>query len=341
MKNRIIQLILALAASAAIAAEPGKTIPLDQLFPDKVIARGNGFQVTDKEVEKAFADFKTAAAANKQTIPETQRDEIEIKLLDKIVFIKIMLQKATAKDWESGGTRAETLLNRFREQASSKGSFDRYVASLGLSMKDFKQKFIDQAVVEEVLVREVHSKISVAEDEMRRFYIENPKFFEQPETLKVAHILIVTRELQTGRELTPSEKLAKREQISRLLFRARGGEDFEGLAKQFSEDPGSKARGGVYAFARGAMAVEFETAAFALQVGRISDVVETKYGYHIIKLLDRKPPEKRSFDLAKPRIKDTLAAREAERRLPAYTAALKKEYGLQVVNAKYESIAVK
>src|SRR5207245_5522008 len=129
------------------------------------------------------------------------------------------------------------------------------------------------------------------------FYDENPAKFEQPEMVRASHILLNTKDTAAGTELTPEQKAAKRKQMEAILKRARDGEDFAKLANEYSEDPGSKDKGGEYTFPRGKMVPEFEAAAFSLQTNQVSDIVTTPFGYHIIKLSEKIPPHK--VELAK------------------------------------------
>src|SRR4029077_13997828 len=126
----------------------------------------------------------------------------------------------------------------------------------------------------------------------KKFYDENPAKFEQPETVRASHILLSTKDSSTNTELTDDKKAAKKKQAEDLVKRARAGEDFAKLAKEFSDDPGSKDKGGEYTFPRGQMVPEFEAAAFAMKTNQISDVVTTQFGYHIIKLIDKTPAHK-------------------------------------------------
>lgn len=325
-------LALALAVNRTSAAKP---LSLDELFPDKVIAKGRGFEITEKQVDKAYLDYKTAAAANGQTVNATQRGALTAKLVDKLIFMKIMMTKATAADREKGGKRADQLLVQYREKAKSDAAFKRYLNSIGLTYDQFKQKFVEQAVVEEVLMREVHSKVVVNEEEMKRYYLDEIDRFKQPEMLRAAHILVANRDMKTNRPYTDSEKTQARMRIEGLLKRVRSGENFEKLAKEHSEDPGSKARGGTYVFARGQMALEFEAAAFNLRVGQISDVVATSYGFHIIKLLDRRPAQTLAYEKAQDQIRTMLIGKKAEEKLPDYTKSLHKAYDVQFLDEKY------
>lgn len=332
LRLTVAALVLTSHAHSLVAA---KTLSLDELFPDKVIAKGRGFEISEKQVDQAYLDYKTAAAANGQQVDEAQRSSLTAKLLDKLIFMKIMLSKATQADRDKGAKRADQLLLQFRKKASSEASFERYLQSLGLTYADFQKKFVDQATVEEVLMRELHSKIEVSEEAMKRFYLDQIDRFKQAEMLRAAHILVANRDMKTNRLYTDKETAQARMRIEGLLKRARSGEDFERLAKEHSEDPGSKARGGTYAFARGQMAVEFEAAAFNLRIGQISDVVETSYGFHVIKLLDRRPAKTVAYEKAQDQIRDMLISAEADKKLPAYTSALHSAHEVVILDDRF------
>jgi hypothetical protein len=132
----------------------------------------------------------------------------------------------------------------------------------------------------------------VTDAEVEKYYNDHPAEFEQ---VHVRHILISTQPPPPAPGAKPGEQpkaLSKdeaRKKAEEALAKARKGEDFAALVKQYSDDPGSKDKGGEYTFGKGEMVPEFEQAAFGLQQpGQISDLVETQFGYHIIKLEDRK-----------------------------------------------------
>src|SRR6185436_8764190 len=114
----------------------------------------------------------------------------------------------------------------------------------------------------------------------------HPSSFDRPETFRVAHILISTRDNATGQELTDEQKGEKKSIAQGVLERVRKGEDFTTLAKQKSEDFNTRAAGGELSFAHGQMVIEFEAGCAAVKPGQISDLVTTQFGYHIIKGLE-------------------------------------------------------
>ena len=133
--------------------------------------------------------------------------------------------------------------------------------------------------------------------DVRKAYDEAAK---TDQTASVRHILFLTQ----GK--TDAEKAEIRTKAEGVLAKAQAGEDFVELVKQYSEDPGSKDNGGLYEnFARGQMVKPFEDASFSLPVGGLSGLVETSFGYHIIKIVERKK-ESRTFEEARAEIESRL-----------------------------------
>jgi parvulin-like peptidyl-prolyl isomerase len=132
----------------------------------------------------------------------------------------------------------------------------------------------------------------------------------------------------------PPEKKKEKEKLARdIKARADKGEDFSKLVREYSEDPGSKDKGGEYKFPRNRMVPEFEAAAFSLKTNQISDIVETRYGYHIIKGLEKYPATHQQFAEVKAKIKDYLVAKEAEKTLPAYLEKIKADAGVKFLDS--------
>jgi parvulin-like peptidyl-prolyl isomerase len=132
--------------------------------------------------------------------------------------------------------------------------------------------------------------------------------------------------------LSPEKKLAKEKLAKEIKARADQGEDFVKLAKLYSDDPGVKSNEGELTLPRGRAEPEFETAAFALKPNQISDIVETKYGYHIIKMLEKIPAHHQQFAEVEEKIKDHLVSTQAGKRRPAYLAKIKAEYNVALMD---------
>lgn len=302
------------------------------LFPDPVVATGKGFEIHQSQLDDAFLSYSTSVAANGGSVPEDERDMVRSNLLQHLIISRIMNQKATAADKAKITKLVDDSIADARKSAPSPEAFEAQIKASGMTLDQVRKRACEEQITKLVMERETTNGIVVTETEAKKFYDDNPKDFEQPEQVKVSHILISTLDAQTQTPLPPEQKKAKQKFAQGIRARAVSGEDFAKLVQLYSDDPGSKASGGEYTFGRGRMVPEFEAASFSMKVGQISDLVETRYGYHIIKLLEKIPAKHRQFAEMEPRIKDFLVRKQAEAGLAAYLARVKTEAGVKILD---------
>ena len=166
-----------------------------------------------------------------------------------------------------------------------------------------------------VLDREqAQAKTIVPAGDVQRYYNDNIAQYQTPEQIRASHILLTT---------AGKDEATVQEQAEDILKQARAGADFAALATTFSEDEGSKVNGGdLDYFSRGRMVPEFETAAFAMQPGQVSDLVKSQFGFHIIKVVDKKAGVTRTFDEVRPQIEEQLKAQRTDQQLTARATEL-------------------
>lgn len=151
------------------------------------------------------------------------------------------------------------------------------------------------------------ARTTVTPTEVQQYYNGNITQYQTPEQVRASHILLNT---------AGKDEAAVRKQAEDILQQVKAGADFAGLAKKFSEDDGSKANGGdLDYFSRGRMVPEFEAAAFALEVGQVSDIVKSQFGFHIIKVVDKKPAVTRTLDEVRPQIEEQLKRQRADQQI--------------------------
>jgi len=331
---------LAITAIGVDAAEattkentPKPAADARQLFPDDVLCKGKEIEVKRSHLDEAFLQFKANLNARGQMLPEDRREQVESQLLDRLVITRLLTGRATEEDKKKARTAADKFIASTKEQAGSEDSFNRQLGAMNFTPAQFDAQVLERAVCEEVVDRELKSKVNVTDEQIKKYYEENGQQFERPETIRAAHILFSTRDPGTNQELSEEKKKEKKQQMEKLLERARKDEDFAALAKEFSEDPGSKSKGGEYTFARGQMVPAFETAAFSLKTNQVSDIVTTPYGYHIIKLYEKTPAQKLELAKVKDDLKDQLARSEVqEKKLPDYLKKLKIDANLEYLH---------
>jgi peptidyl-prolyl cis-trans isomerase C len=319
----------AAAANATTAKAPAK--PSD-LFANQVVAQGEGVKVTRTQLDDALVSVRASMTARGQTVPPEQMTAIEPEVLDRLVQMQLLINKASDADKAKGKEISTKRFDEIKTRSGSDEALARQLKSVGMSVDELRAKMTEESTAEVVLERELNVKVGDAE--AKKFYEDNPSKFEQPEMVRASHILLSTRDPATSAELPDDKKAAKRKQMEDLLKRARAGEDFAKLATEYSEDPGSKDRGGEYTFPPGQMVPEFEKTAFALKTNQISDIVTTQFGYHIIKLSEKIPAQKVDYSKVSTNIQAYLKNQQIQKDMPGYFAKLKQDAKIEILDDK-------
>ena len=303
-----------------------------QLFGDRVVAKGKGFEIKSSQVEETFILFKANRVAIGQPTPQTTEDikKAEREILDSLISSKLILLKATEADRTNGIAQAEKFIKDKKAAATSENAYRRQLIISGVTPETFEKEVVDQAIIKAVVDRELRAKQVVTDEDIEKFYKENPKMFEEPEKWKVAHIYLGNRDRTTKVELSEKERAERKRKLADLLVHARAGVDFAKLVKENSEHTLTKETGGEQVFVKGQMPPEFEAAALSMKPGQISDVVATGIGWHIIKFIERIPPKQLELAGAKERIKDMLLHRATQAAVPEFVKKLRDEAQVEV-----------
>ncbi len=310
------------------AAKPAVT--MTDLFPDQIVAKGKGFEIKRSEVDEAVLNVTANIAAQGRVLSAADRAGVAKQVLDRLIQMHILLTKATDADQAKGKADTQKNLADAKKKAGSDEAFALQVKAIGMTEDVLQKRMADEATGEAVLEREL--KINVTDDDVKKFYDDNPAKFEVPEMVRASHILVSTRDPVTDAELSDAAKKEKLKRAEEALKRAKAGEDFAKLAKEYSDDPGSKDRGGEYTFARGQMVPEFETAAFSLGTNQISDIVTTRFGYHIIKVSEKIPAKKRSLAEVSDNIRQYLIMQQMEKLAPPYLEQARKDATVEILD---------
>ena len=317
--------------STATSTKP--TNAMTALFGDPVLVKGKGFEIKRSELDEVMTGLKSAAVAHGQVIPPARLAQVEGQLLGRLIQVQLLLQKATAADKADGAQKAGLQLTALLERAGSQEALDRQMKALGMSPDELRTKVTQETVAQAVLTRELN--FTVTDAEATNFYTDHPSEFEQPEMANIRHIILTTLDPVTQTPMTTEQKLNKHKRAEDILKRARAGEDFVALVKQYSDDPNAKENNNEIALARGNPGIppEINSAAFSLTNNQISDVITTAYGYHIIKLISKTPAKKVEYSTIAPKIKDYLIQQKTEKLAPAYLDKLQKDADIQILDA--------
>lgn len=297
---------------AAEEAEP--TLPVAQPVPvqtpadpEAVVVTVNGTPIKEAavaaELEKRIEAMKSRMQPG-QEMPEAQKQQMRMGIVDMLVQQEILKQKLAAKNIT---VSEEEVMAKIEEIAKANDqTMDEVkaeIAQYGMTFEDLLEQIRPQ--VEMAKLADASMDDPKLVEEAKAFYAENPSYFVIPEEVRASHVLIKVEPTATD-----EEKAAAKAKAEEVLAKAKAGEDFATLAKEYSDDPGSKDTGGEYTFGRGKMVKPFEDTAFALEPGQVSDLVETQFGYHIIKLSEKTEGGTQPFDEAKEKIVSYLIQKE-------------------------------
>lgn len=289
-------------------------------LPD-VLARVNGEPVRKTDFDRLVRNMEVGSGP----IPAERRDEVLRSALDNLITYTVMTQEARAQNVTVSEGEIDERIKQMRGTASD-ADFKKALEARNMSGEQLRTDARVQLTIEKMMEAQVANVGTATDTEARGFYDKNPEKFKQGEAVRASHILLRV-------EADAPDKVRKqaRGRIDALLKRARGGEDFAALAKQHSQDGSAREGGDLGYFERGQMVPPFSQAAFSLKPGEISDVVTTQFGYHIVKVIDKKSAATVPYEQVKGQIVDFLSRQKKQERAGQFVDEAKKRARIEVL----------
>jgi peptidyl-prolyl cis-trans isomerase C len=317
------------AAAAPVNAPPGVpgappgAKPMPPQIPD-VLARVNGEKIERWEFDNSVKRVEARAGG---PVPPDKRDEVLRGVLDQLVAYHLLAQESHARKLVVADAEVDARLADIRKNFPTEEAFKQGIAAQGLTLDQLKAQAKTSLEVAKVIETEVNSKVAVQDPEVKTFYDQNLERFKQGDTVHAAHILIG---LPQG--ATPEQKAEAKTRATAVLKTVRAGGDFATLARANSSDQGSAQNGGDLGFfPKGQMTPAFEEAAFKLKPGTVSALVETPFGFHIIKVMERRPPRTAPFAEVSGQIKDFLTQGQREQKLEKFVEEVKAKGKIEIL----------
>ena len=280
--------------------------PAVKVAEPNAVAENTGVAVTvnGKDITEADVDAKINAYMERMAsqVPPGMAEQYKKQMRPQVVESMVMEQLLGEQVKKAGINITDSDVNDkiteiiATQPGMTMESFKAMIVSRGQSFDEVKEQ-IKKTMGYEKLI----GNVEVNDAEAKAFYDENKEDFNKPEQVKASHILV-----KVDASATPEQKAAAKTKIEGLLKQVKAGGDFATLAKENSDCPSKERGGDLGFFDRSTMVKEFANAAFAMKVGEVSGIVETQFGYHIIKVTDRKEGGLTSFDKAKADIVKSL-----------------------------------
>ncbi len=308
----LVVLILVMASSLTWAAE--KKAPGDK------VAVVNGVTISKETYDRELNFFVRRAAPGGQKIPDVQMAQMKNDVLESLIDRELLYQESQKKGIQVKSEAVSDQLQKIQQRYPSKEEFNKLLSNMGLTESDVQMQIARGMAIQELIDKEVTEKIKVSDEETRSFYDKNPQLFQQPEQVKASHILI-----KVEANAPDDQKTEARKKIEAVQQKVQKGEDFAALAKTYSEGPSGPRGGDLGYFKRGQMVKPFEEAAFSLKTNETSEIVETRFGYHLIKVNDKKPAKKMTYAEVKDRLNDHLKKQKTDSETSAYIETLRED----------------
>jgi len=326
----ILAAILCFSSAASAAEAPPKEAQqtaatgAPAMTKEEVVARVNGRPIYSAELQRIRKAF-LASQPNSKITPE-QEKEFNQQALNQLTSAELLYQAGQNLPVKDLDKQVEDKMSQGKKRFPTEQDFQKQIKSLGITESDLREYTRRDIIISNFIQQNFAAKVSVSDEESRKFYDQNIDKFQQSESVRASHILIGVDAKATSDDRKKAQEKART--VQRALA---GGADFAEQAKKFSTCPSSQQGGDLGYFGKGQMVPAFEQAAFNLKPGETSDIVETQFGYHIIRVIDKKPASTVPYEDVRARIDDHLKRQKLNTAITSYLDEARKTAKIEVL----------
>ena len=283
------------------------------------VAMVNGKIIPVSELDRAMAMLNEQFLRSGKPLNNEKLPEIKKNVLEDLIDFEVLYQESQKAGIKVDAKMVNDQFENWKKQFTNESEFKKALAELKITEAGIKGQIEKGMAVQQLTDKAFGQKVSVSDQEIKNFYENHPDFFKIPEQVHASHILITI-----DPQADPPKKAEARKKIDEIQMRLKKGDDFAELAKTVSQCPSSSKGGDLGYFGRGQMVEPFEKVAFSLKPGEVSGVVETNFGFHIIKVLDKKPETIVAYGTVKDRLASMLKKEKIQKETDQYLVQLKK-----------------
>ena len=291
---------------------------------DELAAKVNGTAITLEELNMNIDSAKDQFAAQGRPVTDADAENFRSDVLEKLVSDVLLFDYAMENDYAVEDEFFENEIAGIEAQFGSRDEFLSALTEQGFTEERLRDEIRIGLTIDAMLEAEVLSDISVTDEEIEAFYIDNPEYFKSPESITASHIIVTL-----GPEESDDAKKKAREKIEAIRQEIVDGADFAEVAMEKSEGPSAPRGGSLGTFTRGQMVPPFEEAAFALEPGELSDIVLTDFGYHIILVDEKIQDGMQPLDEVRSQIRQYLTTIAGQEKTAEFTADLKESADIE------------
>ena len=288
-------------AKEAAAEEKVPPAGPNAIFPT-VVARVNGKAVLGRDLEQRIREeLLDIGSPAWQSLREDYRQELISRHLTSLIGTELIYQNAVASGIQVTDAEVQAEFDKVAQNFASDAALNTELASRGMERVDLRKELEKTLVVNRYIQQNVDKKISVIPAEVSEYYLKHPDEFKHPDIIRTSHILIAVPE-----NATAAQDSAARQRAEALLVRVRKGEDFAKLARENSMDSSASNGGDIGYTEKGQLDPAYENAAWSMTVGQTSGIIRSSFGYHIIKVTEKKKAGSATLDEARDQLTNFL-----------------------------------
>lgn len=299
--------------------------PVPSMLPP-IVARVNGTTtVTREELERAVRANETKAG---QVVPPQFRDQVYRRVLDQLIDFYLLLEESERRQVTATTDEVESEIERVRNSYPTSQAFDEQLAEWGTSLEALREETRKDLLVAKTIEMELEPALEIGNGTARAFYDQHPGQFTSGELIRASHILIGIA--PTASAIERRQSLETATELRNQIVTTKT--DFADLARQYSTDEATASNGGdLGMIKRGQIGEPFESTLFSLNPGEISPVVESQFGFHIIKAGQRQEGTITPFPEVRDQIRSILLQQERQLLMSSFLSNLRKAGNVEIL----------
>ncbi len=310
--------VLFLIGSVMAADDAIKTEAAAGKTSEAKVAMVNGVPILRADFDGEYNLYMNNMRQRGQGVSPEQFDTVQQTVLDNLIGQELLFQESVKQGIKVNNDEITTEIDKIKQRFPNDAEFKQAMLSMNISEAVLTSKINKGISIKKLVEKDVEPKVTVSDSETKGFYDDNPNSFSEPQQVKASHILVKVDAMADD-----AQKKAAKEKIEKVQAKIKKGEDFAALAKEYSDCPSGAQGGDLGFFGPGAMVKPFEDAAFAMNTGEISDIVITQFGYHLIKVVEKKDAREVSYQEAKGDITNYLKRRKTDEEIKALITSLR------------------
>lgn len=291
---------------------------------EKNAALVNGVAIPMEQYTKELNIQLARVSQQGSQVADDKLAALKNDILDSLIEREILYQQSQKVGIQITDQTVDDQLAAIKKRFPNETEYKTALSKMNLSEDEVILQIKRGLSIKELIDQQITSKIVITDEESKAYYDQNPQMFKQPEQIKASHILI-----KVDPKADDAQKAEARKKIEEVQQKLKDGGDFAALAKEYSEGPSSAKGGDLGYFRRGQMVKPFEDAALALKPNEVSDIVETRFGYHLIIVYDTKPEQTLAYADVKDKISQRMKQEKIEKEAVQYVDKLKKDAKLE------------